>query len=150
MRDGAAQTAEADVRRERQASAGAGVPQLRQRRGQERQQPRLGVRVRDHGIDQPLVEDQAASSSRELDRTTYVIGVRRPHQHRVVSRHRGQTVVVGEPLEVVGPQHQDHARPAIHVAAATSASVSRNATRSRSSLQLVQASSNWSTTSTVR
>ena len=106
-----AHAAGALVRRKQEVTPVAPLPQLEQRRGQERQGPGFVLDVRDKSIHQLGFDDETGALCGPLDRAAQLLAPHRSDEHVVGSERRRQRRICGTAGIEVGP-HCEHDKPA--------------------------------------
>jgi hypothetical protein len=102
-----------------QAPSVAALPQLEQRRRQQRQRPRLALDVGDQSIDELLLHAQTGTARGQLDRAAQLVAAHRPHQNVAGVQQQRQLGIGGAaPVEVGAHGHQHDRRPPLIASAA--------------------------------
>ena len=99
-----------------QRAAVAALPQLQQRRRDQRQRTGLALDVGDQRVDQLALDPQAGPARRQLDRTAQLLAEHRADEHVAGAQEPRQLRVGGAATVVVGAHGDDHQRAPAHIA----------------------------------
>ena len=98
-----------------QRAAVAALPQLQQRRRDQRQRTGLALDVGDQRVDQLALDQQAGPAGRQLDRTAQLLPQHRADEHVAGAQQPRQLRVGGAATVEVGAHGDDHQRAPAHV-----------------------------------
>ena len=108
--DRAAHAARALVGRQPQMTAVAALPQLEQRRGQQRKRAGLRFDIGEQPVDELGLHAQPAGARRALDRPSQLTAPHRSHEHVVGTQHLAEVAVLAAASVEVGAHGDDDGR----------------------------------------